>query len=96
MTNYSLIFFILFILVIPSILFGIYWYFITKMGWNNPRLFALSVAVIILIGTLIIWIFTRSALLLVIGLLVTLLQFVAPLFWNVTSPELVKLLTRRK
>lgn len=82
-------------ITVPSVLFGTYWYFITKKGKNSLRLFALSAATLFAGGTFIIWYFNRSTWLLVFGLLITFLQLVAPFFWSVTSPEIVKALNNR-
>ncbi len=96
MNTMSFIIVSLSITVVPGVLFGIYWYFVTKKGWNSLGLFTLSVATLILIGTLIIWLFTRSTWLLAGGLLTTLLQIIAMLSWNITSPKVVKALKLRK
>ncbi len=96
MNTYNFIFIALCITVVPGVLFGIYWYYITKMGWNTLRLFALSVAALIAGGTLVIWLVTGSTWLLAGGLLTALLQTSTMFIWNITSPEIVKKLNSRK
>lgn len=96
MNNITFIFVVLCILIVPGVCFGIYWYFATKMGRNSLSLFVISLAMLILIITLVLWLFTRSSWLLVFGLLTAILQVLAAFSWRYTSPKIINALKKRE
>jgi uncharacterized membrane protein len=81
---------------ILGILFGIFWYVATKKGWNTLGLLSLSITIILIGITIILWIVTKERVILIGGIVLSLIQGYIILNWSTLSPKFVKRLRLRK